>query len=109
MLVVPAVVPIPENSSQSTNFSKLINPSSGFEVKQRRFLKLFSMMRGTADSDFGRISDGVTERLSDRWTEQRRDGAMEGRRDGSKEQQKDGVMERKSERAMERWSDGAME
>ena len=45
MLVVPAVVPIPENSSQSTNFSKLINLSSGFEVKQRRFFCVFGDAR----------------------------------------------------------------
>ena len=52
MLVVLAVVPIPENSSQSTNFSKLINLTSGsFQV--------FSMMRGTADSGFGRVSEVI--------------------------------------------------
>ena len=45
MLVVPAVVPIPENSSQSTNFLKLINLSSGFEVKRRRFFCVFGYAR----------------------------------------------------------------
>ena len=39
MLVVPAVVPIPENSSQ------LINLSSGFEVKQHRFFSVFDDAR----------------------------------------------------------------
>ena len=45
MLVVPAVVPIPEKSSQSTNFLKLINLISGFEVKRRRFFSVFDDAR----------------------------------------------------------------
>ena len=44
-LVVPVVVPIPGNSSLSTNFSKLINLSSGFEVKRRRFFSVFDDAR----------------------------------------------------------------
>ena len=46
MLVVPAVAPIPENASQSTNFSKLI------------FL-VFLMMRGTADSGCGTVLEVI--------------------------------------------------
>ena len=45
MLVVPAVAPIPENSSQSTNLSKLINLSSGFEVNRRQFFSVFNDAR----------------------------------------------------------------
>ena len=45
VLVVPAAAPIPENSQQSTNFPKLINLSSGFEVKQRRFFSVFNDTR----------------------------------------------------------------